>query len=322
MPQVIRTPTDLRRAQWVAVLKAAKQQASSDDISSLAAGVAYRIFLSLFPALIAVVAIFRLVADPARLGDYVDRARGVVPDQAIGLVSTELARLLGQDSATVGGIAVIAVLVGLLSAIAAARGIMKALDRAYGVKQHRGLINQHVVALVLTLTLFLALIGLVVLLVFGPQITEWLLQPVPARGGLEALIGVARYLAAIVLLVALFGFVYAIGPNRPRPPGRWMTPGAILGVVGWLVVSYAFSIYTRVVGSYSSSGPYGAFGGVIVLLVWLQLTMLILLFGAEVNAELERARDQPPGIGEPSPDSPEAVTLTQPDAQPDAPAIR
>lgn len=296
-PQAIRAPTDLSRAQWIAVLKAAKREASSDDLSSLAAGVAYRIFLSLFPALIAVVAIFRLVADPARLGEYVERARILVPDQAIGIVSTQLSRLLSQDSGAAGSIAIAAVLGGLLAAIAAARAIMTALDRAYGVEAHRGFIRQHLVALVLTLALFLALIGLVVLLVFGPQITEWLLRPVLPHSDLEMLITVARYLAAIVLLVALFGFVYAVGPNRPRPPGRWMSPGAILGVAGWLGASYGFSIYTRVVGSYGSSGPYGAFGGVIVLLVWLQLSMLILLFGAEVNAELERARDQASDFG-------------------------
>lgn len=322
-PGTLQEPTDLTRGEWIAVLKAAKNQAQRDDISSLAAGVAYRIFLSLFPVLIAAVAIFSLVVSSTELEHDLTAAQGVIPDQARAIIENQLEA--GGEAA--GSIAVVAILVGLLAALAAAQAIMKALNRAYNVEESRGFIEQRVIALLLTLALFLALVGLVVVLVFGPQIVGAIVPAVLLRNGLGVLITLGRYVAAMAVLVVLFAFIYAVGPDRPAPRWTWMSPGAILGVIGWLVVSYGFSVYTRIAPSYNEGGVYGTFAGVIVMLIWLQLTMLILLFGAELDAELERAREQAAGLGEAPLPPPQAITLTEagnqdqpPGAQPDVPS--
>jgi membrane protein len=306
----VHEPTDLTREEWIHALKTVQQQLKYDDVSSLASGVAYRIFLSLFPSLIAAVAIFSLVADPARLNDYVQRAAAFVPEQALGLVQSQLARLIEGDGA--GGIAIVAILGGLWAAIGAAQAIMKALNRAYEVVERRNALVQRAVALVLTVALLVALIGLVVLLVFGPQLVEFLFPAVLLRNGLGVLITIGRYVAAFLLLIVLFAFVYAVGPSRPAPRWVWMSPGAILSVIGWLLASYGFSLYTRFVASYDVGGPYGTFGGVIVLLIWLQLTFLILLTGAELNAEVERVAEHAAGTGE-SPLAPPEMIAIVPD---------
>jgi membrane protein len=312
--ETVYEPTDLTRQEWMSVLKATKEQLKRDDVSSLAAGVAYRIFLSLFPSLIAAVAIFSMVADPERLQDYLDQAANIVPDQALGLVQTQLTRLVEGGGSS--GIAIVAILGGIVAATSAAQAVMKALNRAYEAKEHRNFAVQRIVALALTVALLTALIGLVVLLVFGPQLVEWLFPAVLLRNGLGVLITIGRYVAAVLLLVTLFAFVYAAGPSRKSPHWVWMSPGAILSVIGWLVVSWGFSLYTRFAISYDVGGPYGTFAGAIVLLIWLQLTFLILLAGAELNAELERVKEQAAGTGESPLAPPEMIAVVPSSARP------
>lgn len=282
-------PTDLTREDYRTVAKATAAAIRDDDVPSLAAGVAFKIFLSLFPAAIAGVAIFSIVTTPADIERFLAVLQGLefVPQAADELITEPLRSLVEADD-TAGRIAVAGVLGGLWAASSAAVTLIKALSKAWDVPETRKFVRQRVVALMIMLALLLALIGLFLLLVVGLQLQAALLPEEFNSGPLGTALGVGRFLAAILLLMFLFAFVYWVGPDRTRPQWRWLSPGAVLGVVGWLAASGAFTLYVRSFGTYEAT--YGTLAGVIVLLLWMQLSMMMLLVGAELNNEVERLR--------------------------------
>lgn len=262
-------------------LAGARKRAQRDDVPSLAASIAFRIFLSLFPAAAAAIAVFSLVTDPVAL---VDRLAGVVPEAALNL----LERQFGNLQSNAGGVAVAGLAGGLWAASSAAATLIKGLNRVYNVGESRSFVRQRGTALLLTVALFLALAALIALVVLGPQLRELLLP--------EQVFGVfARWpflagqiVAALAILVLLFAFVYWAGPNRGQARWQWLSPGSVLAVVGWLVLSGAFTLYTRMAADYEAT--YSSLAGVVVTMLWLQLSMAVLLLGAEVDAELVRMR--------------------------------
>lgn len=289
-------PSELTGADAKAVAKATVAEIKSDDVPSLAAGVAFKIFLSLFPAAIAGVAIFSLVTTPADIDRFLAVIQGLdfVPQAADELITEPLRALVEGDGAA--GIAIAGVLGGLWAASSAAVTLIKALSRAWDVPETRKFLRQRVVAFAIMLALLLALIGLFLLLVVGLQIQAAVVPDELLRGPIPALLAVGRLVGAVLLLMLLFAFVYWVGPDRDRPEWSWLTPGAVVGVIGWLAVGGLFTLYVRNFGNYEAT--YGALAGVIVLLLWLQLSMMMLLVGAELNNVIERVRDSKAAVAE------------------------
>ena len=305
-------PTDLSRADYVAALKRAMKEIKGDDVPGLAAGVAFKMFLSLFPALFAAVAIFTLVTTVGELREWLGQAQGFLPGDAIDLIDRPLEELAADEGGGAGLVAAVTgVLAGLWAATSAAVSLMKALSRAYDVEEKRKFVRQRLVALALTIALVIALVGVIVLLVLGPQLQSFLLGEIVTP--ITWALAIARFALAFAVLVLLFAFVYWIGPNRDHPSWVWMSPGALVGVIGWLLVSGGFTLYAQTAGSYGAT--YGTIAGVVVLLIWLQLSMLVILVGAEFNAEVERSRSlrlavaDGAGMAVPAPAA--AVTLDQ-----------
>lgn len=285
-------PTELSRSDLKAALKGTLAQAKADDVASLAAGVAFKIFLSIFPALIALAAFFALLTEPGDLGRTLEAIEDfdLVPSDALDLIRAPLAELVTGGGAGAGGVAVVGVLVGLWAASSAAVTLIKALNRAFGVAHPRSFVAQRLVSLILTAALLLTVVGVFLLVVVGNAVQETLL-PAHLAGGLTGGLVVAlRLFAAVVLLILLFAFVYWMAPNRSPPAWTWISPGAVVGVVGWLALSGLFTLYVRNFGNYDAT--YGTLGAVVVLMLWLQLSMAVLLLGAELNAELEQRRIQ------------------------------
>ena len=279
-------PWHLTKRQWIDVLKATKQEMKHDDMPTQASAVTLRIFLSIVPSLIAAVAIFGIVVDPMALGRILDNLQGAIPGAAATFIGDQLRNVVQSDKN--GFAAIVAVLGGIFAAMTAAVQLVKALNRAYNLEETRGFIKLRLLALGICVSLLVAVVGMFAALVVGPHIVEAILPAQLNTTPVRLLIGVARYAAAVVLLVALFGFIFWVGPNRELPSFKWISPGAAIGVIGWVVLSFGFSIYTRFSDSYAAT--YGALAGVIVLLVWLQLSFIVLLAGAEVDSELEKLR--------------------------------
>lgn len=283
-------PRDLRRTDLRRLFGALVKAVGEDQLATLASAIAYALFLSLIPSTLAAIAIYGIVGDPADVQEQVDnlaREYPVLPEQVIDLIRQVLDNIVTGESN--GTIAFLGVAVGIFSASGAAAALINGLNRAYGVREGRNFLRLRLTGLIIALALLAALIFLVVTVVLGAQIRN-LLIPEDLQGPVvRVAFGVGQFLVAVVILLALFAFVYWIGPYRDRPPWQWISGGTVLGVLGWLVVSSGFALYTSLFGNFDNP-VYGALGSVIVLLVWLQLSMLVVLLGAEVNAELEQIR--------------------------------
>lgn len=258
-------------------------EVKADDVSLLASAVAFRIFLSIFPSLIAAVAIFGLVTEPAELGRLLAQARAVMPGDAFTLLENALTKL--SDSGT-GGVAIAGVAGGLWAANSAAAVLVKALNLAYEVPEGRSFVRLRLVALLITLALFVAMATLMLLLVLGRFLQDWLIPASLEGRGFENVIVVARVGASVLVLILLFAVIYWVGPNRDPRSFKWITPGSVIGVLAWLGLSGVLALYTSRFGNYDAT--YGTLAGAVVTMLWLQLSMLMLLIGAELNQVWER----------------------------------
>jgi len=266
-------------------------EVKADNVGLLASAVAFRIFLSIFPSLIAVVGVFSLVTSPSDITGLINEARGVLPSEAQGFLERTLTRMVAEGSG--GGFAIAGVLGGLWAASSAAAVLIKALNAAYEVAESRGFVKQRLVALLLTGVLLLAIFGLLALLVVGRFLQAWLVPDSLQGPVVDTVFLLGRVAGAVLLMMVLFAVVYRVGPNRGRAaPFEWVTPGAVLAVLAWLALSALFALYTRAFGSYGAT--YGSLAGAVVMMLWLQLTMTTLLVGAELNQVWRRhtrARD-------------------------------
>jgi len=288
VPMPADDPTDLSKPEWRAILKSTVREMSLDDVPGLAAGVAFKIFLSLFPSLLAATAIYGLIRSPAEIAAALEELDAFLPSSLVMLLDEALSNITGTEEGAAGGLAIAGVLGGLVSATGAAASLIKALNKAFDLPETRNLIGVRLVALVVTLALFAALGSLVALLVFGPQLRDALIPADLQVTGVRFVFAIGQVLVALIVLAVLFAFIFWVAPNRPKPQWEWASPGAIVAVVGWLVISAGFTLYTQTLGNYNAT--YGSIAGVIVVLLWLQLSMLAILLGAELNAEIEKAR--------------------------------
>lgn len=280
----------LGKPTWKLILVRTATAFKDDEIPNLAAVVTLRLVLAMVPSLIAAVAIAAQVISTDDIQKLVANANSVVPGSAQEFVQRSLESAIdGLNEKGVSAL-IISIGVGLFAASGAAAALINALNRAYGVKEGRGFVGQRTVSLGVVGALALAMVGMFLAIVLGPTILEFLLPASIIESPLNILITIGRYVAGITILMLFFGFAFWFGPNRDRPTLRFLTPGAVLGVVGWLLLSYLFGLYVRLAGNYSAT--YGAFAGVIVLLIWMNYSFIVLLMGAELDDQIERQLDR------------------------------
>ncbi|MFW5924861.1 MAG: YihY/virulence factor BrkB family protein [Myxococcota bacterium] len=286
-------PGQLGFRGWVDVAHRVKDALQEDHIPVIAAGVALYGFLAIFPAIAAVISVYGLLADPSQVEEQLLAVGGLLPDAVLEVLRDQMNRVAATSSTTLGGGAVLSVLLALWSANRGMRSLVEALNVAYDERDERGLVKRYALSLVLTLGA-VATAVVAVLLVVGIPV---LLGTVGLEREGRTMIDVLRWpLIAAILLMGL-GVVYRFGPDRERPRWRWVTPGSVLAVALWLAGSLLFSFYVENFGSYNET--YGALGAVAILLLWFFLSAFIVLLGAEVNAESERQTRQDSTTGEP-----------------------
>jgi membrane protein len=280
--------TELSQRDWKAIVIRAGKEARDDQITDVAAALAYYAFMAIPATLLVTVGLFGVFAGPDTVNSMMDNLRGVVPGDAISLLDDSLTRITQNKN---GG--VIMALLGLLLALWTVTGAMNALMRglnvAYDRKETRNFLKQRVTAIGMLACMLLA-VGLSFgLLVLGPHVTDWIGSAV----GIERVIGWIWWTLqwpVLVggLLLAFAGLLY-LGPNVDHPKFRFITPGSLFAVIVWLLASGLFAVYVSMFGSYNKA--WGSLAAVIVMLTWLWLSALAILFGAEINAEAERSRE-------------------------------
>ncbi|MCY7343869.1 MAG: YihY/virulence factor BrkB family protein [Pseudonocardia sp.] len=280
------SPTQIPARGWWQVTRRALKESGDDNVSMLAGGVAYFAFLAVFPALIAAITLYGLVADPAQVAGQMEALAGTLPQEAQPLIRGQLDSLAAGS----GGALTLGLIISLLAALWAASSgtanLMKAINLAYDERETRGFVKSRGIALALTsgavafVLLTLALVAVV------PVMLDAL-----ALGVLGTVLAeVARWTLLIALIIGALAVVYRVAPDRDAPRFRWVSTGALVAAALWIVGSVGFSLYVNNFGNYDKT--YGALAGVVVLLLWLYLTSYIVLLGAEINAEAEKQTER------------------------------
>jgi membrane protein len=253
-----------------------------DNLTSLAAASAFYALLSLFPALTALVSIYGLVADPAMVERQVTTLAGILPPEALSLLTTWLQTLVAAPPSRFGIGLLFSLLLAFWAAWSATSMLMTAVNTCYGTAERRAFVRFNRDALVLTAGLALFGLTALSLLAILPAILD--LLPLPGTG--RQAIELVRWPLLIGIVMLALAIVYRYAPHRVARHWQWVSWGAIAATTLWVVGSLAFTAYVSTVGSYDKT--YGSLGAAIVLLLWLYWTAFVILVGAEINADVER----------------------------------
>ena len=275
-------PQEVPAKGWFQIAQRGWKEFNADQMMLIAAGVAFYAFLSLVPALVAAMLVYGLVYDPEQVKTQIESLSGVLPSSAQSLLSDQLTSLASANKQGLGIGLVVSLLVSLWSASGGTGNLITAVNTAYDEDETRGFVKRKALALLLTVGAIVVFVVTVALVAVFPAVANALSLPTPLRIGLEAL----RWLLVLVVIGGSLAVLYRVAPDRDAPKMRWVSVGAAVAVVLWIVASVVFSLYVNNFGSYGKT--YGSLAGVVVLLLWLWLSLVAVLLGAEINAESEK----------------------------------
>ena len=279
-------PTSLGGRSWFGVLRRTVREFSADNLTDWAAALTYYGILAIFPALLALVSILGLVGNSATQ-PLIDNLGKVAPGPAQQIFTSAIQNL--QKSQGAAGVLFI---VGLAGALWSASGYVAAFMRAsnaiYDVEEGRPIWKTVPTRVLTTLVLLLLLAAVAIGVTFTAGLAKQAGKVIGVGGSAVQVWDVAKWPVILLAVITMFALLYWASPNVRHPRFRWVSPGGILGLFVWLVASAGFAFYVASFASYNKT--YGALGGVIVFLVWLWISNIAVLLGAEFNAELERGR--------------------------------
>jgi membrane protein len=282
------TPLELGGTGWKHTLKRAGKEFVADRCSMTAGSLAYHWFLALFPALIALLGLAKLIhLNSGEVKHLVSGLEKALPPGAAGVFSQAVNSAINRSATSSLTALIIGVVIAVWSASGGMAALQAGLDVAYDVEVDRKFVAKRLYSIPLMVaTLVFGGIASA-LIVFGASIGSGIEGHIGFAGTAFAVIWpVVRWALAIVLITLLFSVYYYLGPNRESPRWQWVSPGGIVGMIIFLAASLGFSFYVARFGSYGKT--YGAFAGVVILIFWLYLAGIAVLAGAEINAESER----------------------------------
>ncbi|HEX4520800.1 MAG TPA: YihY/virulence factor BrkB family protein [Gaiellaceae bacterium] len=292
-------PGRLSFRDWRGAFVHAAKGMLDDNMLMFASALAYSTFFAVPSVLLVVVGVFSLVAGPTTITTVIDHVGRIVPHQATQLLDSSLQRLGRHPAQGIAMTAVGAVL-ALWTTTSAMTSYMTALNLAYGRKDKRGFVRKRLVAISMAACIGLAFLLVALLLVFGGPLEGWVGRAIGMQSLVSWLWWSVQWPILIVALLTAFATMLWLGPDGELRSWRFMSPGSVVAVGMWLVVSGVFAYYTSHFGSYNKT--WGSLSAVIVMLTWLWLTSLALLYGAELNAAIERRRGTPYAGRQPAPE--------------------
>jgi membrane protein len=266
---------------WKDILIRTYQQLSEDRLLAVAAGVVFYGLLALFPAITALVSSYALFAKPATINDHLSMLSGILPAGAFDIVKDQVARVLAKGEVKLGMAFATSFLLAVWSANGGMKAMLDALNVAYEEKETRGFLKLNAVSLTFTLA---GLIG--ILIAIGCVVALPIILSTIGLGSIsDALLRIGRWPALVILLLAGLAVLYRYGPSRRSPQWRWLSVGSVVASVLWLAGSALLSFYLANYANYDAT--YGSLGAAIGLMMWMWMSAIIVLFGAELNAEIE-----------------------------------
>ena len=289
-----RKPTDLGARSWWSALKRTVSEFRADNLTDWAAALTYYAILSIFPALIVLASILGLAGDSATQA-LLDNIQQLGPGPAQDIVSGAIREISGSQ-----GAAGVALILGLAAALWSASGYVGAFSRAsnviYEVEEGRPFWKLRPLQVALTLTLLLLVAFSAIAVVLSGPLADEVGSVLGVHGTAVTVWDLVKWPAIVLVVLTMVAILYYAAPNVRHAGFRWITPGGVLAVFLWIAASIGFAFFVANFGSYNKT--YGSLAGVIVFLVWLWISNVAILLGAELNAELERRREVESGVPE------------------------
>ncbi len=274
-------PQEIPAKGWKDILWRVWGEIQKDRILAVAAGVTFYALLALFPAIAAFVSIYGLVADAATISQHLTKLSGLLPGGALDVIGEQVKRISSQGSQTLSLTLAGSLLFSLWSANAGMKAMIDALNIAYEEDEKRGFIRLNLVSLAFTLGAMLFMMLAVAAIVVIPIVLKFI-----GLGRIaEVLVSLSRWPLMLVAVAVGLALLYRFGPSRARAQWRWVTWGSGVAAVLWIVVSVLFSWYAANFGNYNET--YGSLGAVIGFMTWIWISTIVILAGAELNAEIE-----------------------------------
>jgi membrane protein len=275
-------------------LKRTATEFSDDNLTDWAAALTYYAVLSIFPALIALVSIVGLVGDPKEVTDTLtDIVGSLGPQSAVDALRGPI-----EDVTESKGSSGILLIAGIAAALWSASGytgaFMRASNQIYEREEGRPFYKLRPLQLLVTLVLVLLFALVVVAVVLTGPVAEAVGSAIGIGDTAVTIWNFAKWPVLVALVLFMIGLLYYWAPNARMPGFKWITPGSVVALVAWVLASLAFAVYVANFGAYNKT--YGTLGGVVSFLVWMWITNLAILFGAQLNAELERGRELEEGL--------------------------
>lgn len=292
--RVPQSPAGLDRRAWVGVLRRAVREYRADNLSDWAAALTYRAMLSLFPGLLVLVAVIGLLGDSAR-ETLLGKVNKHVPSGAQGTVQRIFDNAQQQHSAA-SVIGVIALIVALWSASGYVAAFMRASNAIYDIGEGRPIWKTAPIRLGVTIFLVVAVLIAAAIALLSKGIAHDVGNAIGLGPTAVAVWGVAKWPLLVVVASLTLALLYWAAPNARQPGFSWISPGGLLAVLIWAAASAGFAVYAMHFGSYDKT--YGSLAGIVIFLIWLWITNMALLLGAEFNSELQRARAIDAGVPE------------------------
>ncbi|WP_369254175.1 YihY/virulence factor BrkB family protein [Geodermatophilus amargosae] len=304
-------PTQIPARGWKQIVKRAWAENNADNMPIIAGGVAFFAFLAIFPALIATISIYGLVASPETVERQITELSGQLPESAADLIGDQLTSITQNSGGALSVSLAISVLGALWSASGGTGNLLTAVNIAYDEVETRSFIKRKALALGLTLGAIVFVLVTFALVAVVPAVLDML--PLGVVGSVLA--QVLRWVLLLGVFAGSLAVLYRVAPDRDAPQLKWVSLGAIFVTVIWALVSLGFSFYVNNFGSYDKT--YGTIAGVIVLMLWLYLTCYLVLLGAEINSESEHQTAEDTTEGPPVPMGQRNATMA--DELPDPP---
>lgn len=287
------SPTDLTGRSWIYVLRKTLREFGDDHCTDLAAGLTYYAVLALFPAAIALVSLLGVVGQAQNsVKTVLDVLRPLVSPSTLNTIHPALTNIATSPGAGIG------LIIGLLGALWSASGYVSAFGRAmnavYEIDEGRPFWKLRPVTLLVTLVAILLIALVLVMLIVSGPLASSLGSVIGLSSAVVTVWNIVKWPVIVLFVVLIVAILYYATPNVKQPRFRWVSVGAIVAITIWILASIAFAFYVATFGSYDKT--YGSLAGAVVGLLWLWLTNVALLFGAELDSELERGRQLQAGI--------------------------
>jgi membrane protein len=288
-------PSQIPAQGWKDILLRVYHGISEDRVLLVAAGVTFYALLAIFPGLAALISIYGLFADPGKMAEHLDTVASVAPGGAVDVLRDQMTRLASQGGTTLGFSFLISLAISLWTANSGIKAIFDAMNIVYKEEEKRSFIKLNIITLLVTLGIVVFILLTLGAIVALPIALNYL----PLPGVTAFLVKIGRWPILFALVTLALQALYRYGPSRTEPQWRWVSWGSVFAAIVWVAASVLFSWYVANFGNYNKT--YGSLGAIIGFMTWIWLSIIVVLVGAELNAEMEHQTARETTTGEPKP---------------------